>query len=150
MFSGSAYFRPEPFWYQRGVVMTLWLLPEIESELKQAAEAENRSVQQTVLAAIEEYLSARETAEILADPAALRGLTEARESVQDTAAVVVDFMINPLLSMPHQMGKPLREDLGAFRSAHVATAWRVLSQIDESRHTVIVHDIQHRPHLRGD
>lgn len=30
----------------------------------------------------EEYLSARETAEILADPAALRALTEARESEQ--------------------------------------------------------------------
>lgn len=39
-------------------------------------------MQQTVLVAIEEYLSARETAEILADPAALRGLAEARESVQ--------------------------------------------------------------------
>ena len=31
---------------------------------------------------IEEYLSARETAEILADPAALRVLAEARESEQ--------------------------------------------------------------------
>ena len=41
-----------------------------------------RSVQQTVLVAIEEYLSMRETAEILADPAALRGLAEARESEQ--------------------------------------------------------------------
>ena len=36
----------------------------------------------TVLVAIEEYLSMRETAEILADPAALRGLAEARESEQ--------------------------------------------------------------------
>jgi PHD/YefM family antitoxin component YafN of YafNO toxin-antitoxin module len=35
-----------------------------------------------VLVAIEEYLSMRETAEILADPAALRGLAEARESEQ--------------------------------------------------------------------
>jgi PHD/YefM family antitoxin component YafN of YafNO toxin-antitoxin module len=39
-------------------------------------------VQQTVLLAIEEYLSARETAEILANPAALRGLAEAMESEQ--------------------------------------------------------------------
>ncbi len=38
--------------------------------------------QQTVLVAVEEYLSARETAEILADPAALRGLADARESEQ--------------------------------------------------------------------
>ena len=60
--------------------MTLRLPPEIEDQLKQLAEIEHRSVQQTVLVAIEEYLSMRETAEILADPAALRGLAEARES----------------------------------------------------------------------
>jgi len=55
---------------------------EIEAQLKQVAEVEHRSVQQTVLVAIEEYLSMRETAEILADPSALRGLAEARESEQ--------------------------------------------------------------------
>jgi hypothetical protein len=60
--------------------MTLRLPPEIEADLKQIAETEHRSVQQTVLVAIEEYLSARETAEILADPVALRNLAEARES----------------------------------------------------------------------
>jgi PHD/YefM family antitoxin component YafN of YafNO toxin-antitoxin module len=60
--------------------MTLRLPPEIEADLKQVAETEHRSVQQTVLVAIEEYLSARETAEILADPVALRNLAEARES----------------------------------------------------------------------
>jgi hypothetical protein len=42
-------------------------------------ENEHRSAQPTVLAAIEQYLSARETAEILADPDALRNLAEARE-----------------------------------------------------------------------
>jgi len=64
------------------MAMTLRLPPEIEDQLKQVAESEHRSVQQTVLVAIEEYLSLRETAEILADPAALRGLAEARESEQ--------------------------------------------------------------------
>jgi PHD/YefM family antitoxin component YafN of YafNO toxin-antitoxin module len=62
--------------------MTLRLPPEVEDQLKQVAEIEHRSLQQTILVAIEEYLSLRETAEILADPAALRGLAEARESVQ--------------------------------------------------------------------
>src|ERR1700759_5465511 len=62
------------------MAMTLRLPPEVEDQLKQVAEIEHRSVQQTVLVAIEEYLSLRETAEILADPAALRGLAEARES----------------------------------------------------------------------
>jgi PHD/YefM family antitoxin component YafN of YafNO toxin-antitoxin module len=60
--------------------MTLRLPVEIEDQLKQVAAVEHRSVQQTVLVAIEEYLSMRETAEILADPAALRGLAEARDS----------------------------------------------------------------------
>jgi PHD/YefM family antitoxin component YafN of YafNO toxin-antitoxin module len=62
--------------------MTLRLPPEIEDQIKQVAAAEHRSVQQTVLVAVEEYLSMRETAEILADPAALRSLAEARESEQ--------------------------------------------------------------------
>jgi predicted transcriptional regulator len=64
------------------MAMTLRLPPEIEEQLKQVAEIEHRSVQQTILVAVAEYLSARETAEILADPAALRGLAEARESEQ--------------------------------------------------------------------
>jgi PHD/YefM family antitoxin component YafN of YafNO toxin-antitoxin module len=64
------------------MAMTLRLPPGIEDQLKQVAETEHRSVQQTVLVAVEEYLSTRETAEILADPAALRGLAEAREAEQ--------------------------------------------------------------------
>jgi predicted transcriptional regulator len=64
------------------MAMTLRLPPELEDQLKQAAAAEHRSVQQTVLVAVEEYLTRRETAEILADPAALRSLAEARESEQ--------------------------------------------------------------------
>lgn len=64
------------------MAMTLRLPAEIEDQIKQAAESEHRSVQQTVLLAIEEYLSARETAEILADPASLRSLAEAMESEQ--------------------------------------------------------------------
>lgn len=64
------------------MAMTLRLPAEIEDQLKQVAEIEHRSVQQTVLVAVEEYLSTRETAEILADPTALRGLAEARESEQ--------------------------------------------------------------------
>ncbi len=64
------------------MAMTLRLPPEVEDQLKQVAETEHRSVQQTVLVAVEEYLSMRETAEILADPAALRRLAEAREAEQ--------------------------------------------------------------------
>ena len=49
------------------MAMTLRLPPEVEEQLKQVAEIEHRSLQQTVLVAIEEYLAVRETAEILAE-----------------------------------------------------------------------------------
>jgi len=61
--------------------MTLRLPPEVEAELRAAAEEDRRSVQQTVLLAIESYLARRETAEIKADADTLRGLAEAREQV---------------------------------------------------------------------
>jgi predicted transcriptional regulator len=64
------------------MAMTLRLPSDIEDQLKAVAVAEHRSVHQTVIVAIEEYLSARETAEVLADPDALRALADARESVR--------------------------------------------------------------------
>jgi len=60
--------------------MTLRLPADLEAELRAAAEDDRRSVQQTVVLAIETYLSLRETAEIKADPDALRALAEAREA----------------------------------------------------------------------
>jgi predicted transcriptional regulator len=62
--------------------MTLRLPVEIEDELRAVAESEHRSVHQTIIVAIEEYLSARETADVLADPDTLRALAEAQESVR--------------------------------------------------------------------
>lgn len=63
------------------MAMTLRLPPEVEAELRAAAEEDRRSVQQTVLLAIESYLSRRETAEVKADADTLRALAEAREQV---------------------------------------------------------------------
>jgi predicted transcriptional regulator len=80
------------------MAMTLRLPSEIEDQLKQVAETEHRSVQQTVLVAIEEYLSTRETAEILADPAALRGLAEAREAEQAGDVVYGSEAVRALLA----------------------------------------------------
>jgi hypothetical protein len=74
--------RAAPFLFHYGMAMTLRLPAEIEDQIKHVAESEHRSVQQTVLLAIEEYLSARKTAEILPDPAALRSLADAMESEQ--------------------------------------------------------------------
>jgi PHD/YefM family antitoxin component YafN of YafNO toxin-antitoxin module len=62
--------------------MTLRLSPELEEELRLAAVEDRRSVHQTVVLAVERFLAARETAEILADPDTLRALAEAHEAVR--------------------------------------------------------------------
>jgi hypothetical protein len=63
--------------------MTLRLPQELEAELRLAAEEDRRSLHQTVVLAVEAFLAQRETAEIRADPDALRALAEARQAVQD-------------------------------------------------------------------
>lgn len=64
------------------MAMTLRLPRELEDELRLVAEEDRRSVQQTVRVAVEAYLAARETAQVKADPEALRALLEAREGVR--------------------------------------------------------------------
>ena len=54
---------------------------------------------------------------------------------EDVAAAAVEFITGPLLEAPYRVG---------FRSARLGTQWRVLYRIDESKHAVIVQDIQHR------
>src|SRR5579863_119294 len=93
------------------MAMTLRLPPEIEAQLKQVAEVEHRSVQQTVLVAIEEYLSMRETAEILADPSALRGPAEARESEQSGDVVYGAEAARALLAERGQAAAATSRDL---------------------------------------
>lgn len=62
----------------------------------------------------------------------------------DTAAAAVEFITGALLAAPYRVGKPLRDSLSGSYSARLATEWRVLYRIDESKHAVIVQDIQHR------
>jgi mRNA-degrading endonuclease RelE of RelBE toxin-antitoxin system len=63
---------------------------------------------------------------------------------EDVAAAVVEFITGPLLDVPYRVGKPLRDELAGFHSARLGTQWRVLYRIDESKHAIIVEDIQHR------
>ena len=63
---------------------------------------------------------------------------------QDVAAAAVEFITGPLLEAPHRVGKPLRDKLTGFYSARLGTRWRVLYRMDESKHVVVVQDIQHR------
>ncbi len=61
--------------------MTLRLPDRLAAELRQAAEDDRRSVHQTVVLAVEQWLAARETSEIKSDPDALRALAAARDEV---------------------------------------------------------------------
>ena len=73
--------------YNFGIVMdmafTLTIPDQLLEDLRVRAQAEHRSMQQTVILAVREYLAARETDEILADPAALRDIAAAREEVAE-------------------------------------------------------------------
>jgi hypothetical protein len=62
--------------------MTLRLPELLDAEVRVAAEEDHRSVHQTIVLAVETYLALRETAEVKADPDALRALAEAREAVR--------------------------------------------------------------------
>jgi len=77
--------------------MTLRLDPQLEAELRLAAEEDRRSVQQTVVLAVETFLALRETAEVKADPEALRALAEARQAVQEGDVVYGTDAIRALL-----------------------------------------------------
>jgi mRNA-degrading endonuclease RelE of RelBE toxin-antitoxin system len=63
---------------------------------------------------------------------------------EDVAAAAVEFITESLLEAPYRVGKPLRDTLSGFRSTRLGTRWRILYRIDESKHAVIVQDIQHR------
>ena len=63
------------------MAMTIRLPTELDTELRAAAEEDRRSVQQTIVLAIETFLALRETAEVKADADTLRALAEAREAV---------------------------------------------------------------------
>lgn len=79
------------------MAMTLRLPAELDTELRTAAEEDHRSLHQTVLHAIEIYLALRETAEIKAEPQALRALAEAREAVRDGDLVFGTKAVRTLL-----------------------------------------------------
>jgi predicted transcriptional regulator len=80
------------------MAMTIRLDPQLDAELRLAAEEDHRSVHQTIVLAIETYLALRETAEVRADPEALRALAEARQAVQDGDVVYGADAVRDLLN----------------------------------------------------
>jgi mRNA interferase RelE/StbE len=86
---------------------------------------------------------------VTAEPYELGMTRPARRAVsellaEDIAAAAVEFITGPLLEAPYRIGKPLRGTLSGFHSARLGIQWRVLYRIDESKHAVIVQDIQRR------
>ena len=73
--------------YSSGIVsyvaFTLTIPDQLLEDLRVRAQAEHRSMQQTVILAVKEYLAVRETDEILADPDALRDIAAAREEIAE-------------------------------------------------------------------
>ena len=78
--------------------MTIRLAPQLDAELRQAAEEDHRRLHQTIVLAIEAYLALRETAEIKADPETLRALAEARQAVQEGNIVYGTDAVRDLLN----------------------------------------------------
>ncbi|MGH3096598.1 MAG: type II toxin-antitoxin system RelE family toxin [Streptosporangiales bacterium] len=49
-----------------------------------------------------------------------------------------------MLDNPRRVGKPLGEELVGIYSARLGRDWRVLYEVDDRTHTVVVLDIRHR------
>jgi mRNA-degrading endonuclease RelE of RelBE toxin-antitoxin system len=62
----------------------------------------------------------------------------------DVAVAAVEFITGPRLANPYRAGKRLGDELEGILSARLAREWRVLYEVDEGNHSVIVLDIRHR------
>jgi mRNA interferase RelE/StbE len=80
--------------------------------------------------------------ELGAAPPARRALAEGLPF--GVATAVAEFITGPLLEDPRRVGKPLGAELAGIYSARLGREWRVLYEIDEAKHVVIVLDIRHR------
>jgi mRNA-degrading endonuclease RelE of RelBE toxin-antitoxin system len=83
------------------------------------------------------------------DPYELGTAPPARRALADrlppeVAAAAAEFITGALLDNPRRVGRPLGEELAGIYSARVGRDWRVLYEIDDTKHVVIVLDIRHR------
>jgi mRNA interferase RelE/StbE len=62
----------------------------------------------------------------------------------DVATPAAEFITGPLLDDPRRVGKSLGAELVGIYSARLGRDWRVLYEIDDAKHVVIVLDIRHR------
>ena len=83
------------------------------------------------------------------DPYELGTSPPARRALADrlppeVAAAAAEFITGPLLHSPPRVGKSLGEELAGIYSARLGRNWRVLYEIDDTKHVVIVLDIRPR------
>lgn len=83
------------------------------------------------------------------DPYELGTAPPARRALADrlppeVATAAAEFITGPLLANPQRVGKPLVEELTGVYSARLGRHWRVVYEIDDVQHAVIVLDIRHR------
>jgi mRNA interferase RelE/StbE len=62
---------------------------------------------------------------------------------QGTAAAIVEFMVTALIENPHRVGGALQRELVGLHSARRG-AYRVVYEIDDELHVVIVLRVDHR------
>ncbi|CAN5711544.1 type II toxin-antitoxin system mRNA interferase RelE [soil metagenome] len=62
---------------------------------------------------------------------------------EGTATAIVQFMLSTLVENPHRVGGRLQRELAGLHSAH-RWAYRVIYEIDDDQHAVIVLRIDHR------
>lgn len=81
------------------------------------------------------------------DPYELRVTGPAQRQLEQltegTAAAIVEFMLRALIDNPHRVGGRLQRELAGLHSARRG-AYRVIYEIDDDQHTVIVLRIDHR------
>lgn len=85
----------------------------------------------------------------MSEPYELGTAPPARRALADrlppeVAASAVEFITGPLPENPQRIGKSLIGELAGIHSARLGTSWRVLYEIDDDKHAVIVLDIRHR------
>lgn len=85
----------------------------------------------------------------MTDPYELGTAPPARRALGDrlppeVATAAAEFITGPLLANPQRVGKSLTEELAGIYSARLGRNWRVLYEIDDTTHTVIVLDIRAR------
>lgn len=79
--------------------------------------------------------------ELVLTPPAVRAIE--RGLPDSVAAAVIEFLTGSLIENPQRVGKRLRRELEGVHSARRGT-YRILYEIDEAEHAVVVLRIEHR------